>query len=478
MVMSRFAALPGRREIIAGAASSAALCLTRDRASAQDATRVDVAADYDAPGRPIPADFIGLSYESAILATRYFSPGNRSVVGLLRTLGTTGVLRIGGNSSDRSVWQGGAKDLPLGDIYVITPAIIDDLAAFLRAVGWRLIYGLDLGNGTPQDAAEEAAYVARAVGPQLLAFQIGNEPDGFGTWSGLRAPSYEVSAFIAEWQAFVDAVRRRVPDAPFAGPAVASKAQWIAPFADACRDRLVLLTRHYYADGPARAPHVSVARLLGSASQVAPILDGVRAIAGRHGLPYRISETNSIFSEGHPGVSDTLAAALWGLEFMFQVAEAGGAGVNFHAGDHKFYTPIGLNVGERRRAQPLYYGILMFREASRGALVPTHVVPPTDGVSAHTVRADDGTLRVCVINRDLARHVRVRVDSGRQVGPASSLRLAGETPDARDVILGGATVSDFGAWTPLANEAVQREGRLVAVALPPASAMLVTMTAA
>jgi len=28
----------------------------------------------------------------------------------------------------------------------------------------------------PEDAAAEAAYVARATGPQLLAFQIGNEP--------------------------------------------------------------------------------------------------------------------------------------------------------------------------------------------------------------------------------------------------------------------------------------------------------------
>lgn len=476
MAMSRCAGRPCRREVIAGAASSAALCLARRRASAQDATRVDVMVDRDVHGRPIPTGFVGLSYEAAILTANYFSPRNRSLAGLVRTLGSTGVLRIGGNTSDRTVWQGSAKSLPLHDIYVITPAVVDELAAFLRAVGWRLIYGLNLGNGTPEDAAEEAAYVARAVGPQLLAFQIGNEPDGFATWSGLRAPPYEVSAFIAEWQAFADAVRRRLPEAPFAGPAVASEAQWMPPFVDVCLERLVLLTRHYYADGPARAPHVSIPKLLGSASRCGPVLDGVRAVAERHGLPYRISETNSVFSEGHPGVSDTLAAALWGLEFMLQVAEAGGAGVNFHAGDHKFYSPIGLGVGERRRALPLYYGMLMFSEASRGALLPTRVASPAADITAYAVRANDGALRVCLINKALARPVRVRIDSGQEVGTASSLRLAGEAPDAKTVTLGGSTVSDFGAWTPLANEAVQREGRLVAVALPPASAMLLTMT--
>jgi hypothetical protein len=327
MVLSDRAVRPCRRDVIAGAASSAALCLVCNRASAQDATNVDVGVDGDAAGWPVPADFIGLSYESAILATNYFSPANRSVLGLLSRLGGSGVLRIGGNTSDRTVWPAPGQDLPLGDVYVITPTAIDELAAFLRILGWRLIYGLNLGNGTPASAADEAVYVARAVGPQLLAFQIGNEPDGFGAWSGLRAPGYDVSSFAAEWRDFADAIRARLPDAPFAGPAVASEARWVAPFADRTQDRLVLLTRHYYADGPARAPHVSVPRLLRSAPQLKPIVDDLRAIADRHGLPYRITETNSIFAEGHPGVSDTLGAALWGLDMMFQVAAAGAIGV-------------------------------------------------------------------------------------------------------------------------------------------------------
>jgi hypothetical protein len=409
MVMSRREALPCRRDVLVGAASSATTFLAWRGASAREASSVEVVVDYSHPGRPIPADFIGLSYESAILATNYFAPDDGSVLGLLRRLGSTGVLRIGGNTSDQTVWHATGGDLPPSDIYVITPAVIDALAAFLRALGWQLIYGLNLGRGTADSAAEEAAYVARAVGPQLLAFQIGNEPDGFGHWSGMRPPSYDVSAFIADWRTFVAAIRARIPNARFAGPAVVSDPSWIAPFASATRDELVLLTRHYYADGPARAQHVSLPKLLSSAPNVNPVLDDLRAIAEKHALPYRITETNSIFSEGHPGVSDTLGAALWGLELMFQVADAGGVGVNFHAGDHKFYSPIALGAEGRHRAQPLYYAMLMFKEASRGALVPAHVASRNIDVSAYATRALDGALHLCVINKDLQLPVRVRV---------------------------------------------------------------------
>lgn len=95
-----------------------------------------------------------------------------------------------------------------------------------------------------------------------------------------------------------------------------------------------------------------------------------------YGLPYRIAEANSVYNEGQPGVSDTVGAALWGLELMFEAAAAGTAGVNFHAGVHnlrpgddKAYTPIGRSARGRHRARPLYYDMLMFVQAARGALV-------------------------------------------------------------------------------------------------------------
>src|SRR4029077_16940931 len=45
----------------------------------------------------------------------------------------------------------------------------------------------------------------------------------------------------------------------------------------------------------------------------------------------------------------------------------------------KAYTPIARS-GDRYRAMPLYYGMLMFAQAARGALVPAHLAPAPSGL--------------------------------------------------------------------------------------------------
>jgi hypothetical protein len=90
----------------------------------------------------------------------------------------------------------------------------------------------------------------------------------------------------------------------------------------------------------------------------------MRSISESSRLPFRIAETNSVFNEGQPGLSDTIGSALWGIEFMLQVAEAGGQGVNFHTGDAKAYTPIGPGPNGHV-ARPLYYAMLMFNGGAR-----------------------------------------------------------------------------------------------------------------
>ena len=119
-----------------------------------------------------------------------------------------------------------------------------------------------------------------------------------------------------------------------------------------------------------------------SDQQIVPALEQLKQDSRTYRLPFRIAEANSVYNEGQPGVSDTLGAALWGAELMFQLAAAGAAGINFHAGVHnlrpgedKAYTPIARAGGGRYRAAPLYYGMLMFTQAARGALVPVRTAP-------------------------------------------------------------------------------------------------------
>ena len=469
----------GRRAFIGGL--SAALLAPTARAQT-DAARVTV--DYEDAGCPLAPDFIGLSYESAILNPgTYFSPKNATLIALMHALGDAGVLRIGGNTSERTVWEPVGSSAP-GAI-VITPASIDRLAATLRVLGWKLIYGLNLARGTPEAAAEEAAYVARALGPLLLAFQIGNEPDGFGRWTGVRPPTYDVAVFTAEWFRFAAAIRARVPDAAFAGPDVVAAPDWVPAFAAKAPPGLVLMTQHHYAEGPAGDPRVTLPRLLQTSGEIEPLLRTLAETSRVARLPYRIAETNSVFNEGEPGVSDTLGAALWGLDLMFRCAAAGCAGVNFHGGDHntrpernKAYSPIVRGPDGGLRAAPLYYGMLMFAEVGRGSLVPTRVDASRSGLNAFAVRAEDGNLRVCLINKDSPGAIRASISPGRRFSAASVLRLTGPAIDAREgVTLGGAVVDETGRWTPKLRESADQRDGDVTINVPAASAALVALHA-
>jgi hypothetical protein len=464
-----------RRNFLQGVAGLATLHVS-GVSGAVPTISATVAVDDDQQGRVIPDDFTGLSYESAVLASPdYLSPANRSILGLIHGLGARGVLRLGGNSSEATSWRGQGDGNKSG--IVITPKEIDALVALLASLDWRVIYGLNLARGTPEAAADEAAYVAQAAGRRLLAFEVGNEPDGFASWRGVRPRPYDVDTFVAEWKRFRTAIVARVPGALFAGPAIANQQGWIRPFVDAAGDSLAIVTRHYYADGPAFASHVNLTRLMTSAPNFEPILADMRSISDRYGLPFRIEETNSIYLEGQPGVSDTFASALWGLELMFQVAKAGGAGVNFHAGDPKAYTPIGPSESGRHAARPLYYGMLMFKEATqKAALVPASFAAPRQNVVAYATKSSGDALNVCLINKDLEHGARVGIETKRNFASASLLRLTAPSAEAKAVIkLGDSPVDDFGRWLPRRTENL-RWRRNSIVKVPAASAVMVKLS--
>jgi hypothetical protein len=292
----------------------------------------------------------------------------------------------------------------------------------------------------------------------------------------VRPKTYDLAAFLEEWGRFEAAIKRVVPDARFAGPDVAAETEWIAPFTEAASANLVMLTRHYYADGPASNPAVTLGKLMRSAGQVAPVLSEMAAIGAAHRLPWRIAETNFVFAGGRPGVSDTLGAALWGAELMFQIAAAGGAGVNFHAGEDKIYTPISHGPGGGLIARALYYGMLMFAQAT-GDLVPVGLDSRGVILAAYAVRAADGTLRLVVINKD-ARMASARIEPGRRFAKAEVSRLTAPALDATAGIrFGGAAVDDYGGWAAVAREGAQVDGTEIMLDVPGASAALLKLRA-
>ncbi len=408
-----------RRDFLSSASAAAASYLASHLLYAQSAA-ADPATisgtltiDESATLATIPADFIGLSYESAQLANPAFlSAENTALIALFRELSDQGVLRLGGGTSEFTVFT--TEEPPAAAPFdavgpdtsknvksdtPITPKSLRNLRAFLDAANWRCLYGLNLGRGPVARAAEEAFHVQSILGPRLIAFQLGNEPDAWR--NRYRPATWSYADYWKEWSAARTAIVARVPQAKFAGPDVSNKMAYVTGFAEDVKRSapdVVLLTSHYYAMGPAGAPGITIDKLLSPDPKLERDLQIAMAAAHSAGLPYRMSEGNSCWNGGQPGVSDTLASALWVAEVMLDFASLGCAGVNLHGGGSGFYTPIagGLAAGFERR--PEYFGMELIKHFTGATLVHSALECVNDRVRAYAARNAKSTL-VIVINK-------------------------------------------------------------------------------
>jgi hypothetical protein len=195
------------------------------------------------------------------------------------------------------------------------------------------------------------------------------------------------------------------------------------------------------------------------------------------GLPFRLAETNSCYSGGKPGVSDTFASALWAADLMYQLATAGGMGINFHGGGYGWYTPIAGTRDDGFLARPIYYGMLMFAEAGAGQLIETQLegIDKAPLLTAYALQSN-GSLKAAIFNKNQDRRVRLILNAGQPIPQAKALRLrAPRVDDTADVTFGGAPVGANGAWSVAREETLQAKDGIIALDLPAASAALITM---
>ena len=183
-----------------------------------------------------------------------------------------------------------------------------------------------MGTNTPARAADEAAFVARTLGATLQYFQIGNEPDLFDRH--LRDPrTWSSKAYLDEWLAIARAVSARVPGATFGMPDVASRVAWLTDVAAAWPTlanppHVTTLTHHFYFGGPATNPDVNIPNLLKPATvaRVQRTADEASAAADKMGARVRMTEGNTCYRGGKPGLSDVFAAALWSADYSLLLA--------------------------------------------------------------------------------------------------------------------------------------------------------------
>lgn len=462
---------------------------------------------------PIAADFLGLALEYRSIPQ--FAGGdlqsiNPVLVQLIRNLVPQGrpVLRIGGQSGDRTWWPVAGMSQPLGMTYALTPSWMLSARSLAQATNARLILGLGLEAGRTQLAAVEANQLLQGLGPDYVAaLEIGNEPELYTTvpWyrklHGMpipwfkhvgkqvfaRPPKYGPAAFFREFSRTLAVL----PRVPIAGPDTGSF-PWLDRFLPLVSrsSRVRVVTWHAYAlnqcvTDPASAQFPTVANLL-SLPASHGILDGISpyvALAHKAGASFRVDEMNSVTCNGRFGVSDTFASALWVMDALFTIAADGVDGVNVHThpnianGLFDFGHASGPWEGT---VHPLYYGLMMFVQAAPpGSRVLQVQSASQKEMRAWATLAPDHRVRVLLINdsrRDAALGL-VRAPAGP--GSASIERLRGPSAySTGGITLGG---QSFGAQTqtgvlgPVQTTLVAPRSGVYAVSLPAASAALLTL---
>jgi hypothetical protein len=197
-----------------------------------------------------------------------------------------------------------------------------------------------------------------------------------------------------------------------------------------------------------------------------------------------MGENNTCSGHGQQGLSDTLIAGLWAIDYMFEVAKRGGTGINFHNGETGmdgtvpfYYEAIKEDKGAVVQVQPEYYGMLLFAQAGTGSMVSTTVTPSAPDFTAWAIKAS-GFTSVVLNNRNASSGVNATVDLGSAVSSASAIYLQGTpagnlTAAAGSVTIAGAQVTVAGAWARNPPYIQTTSGNNVSVYVPPASAALV-----
>ena len=451
----------------------------RLEAGGEPVCRVKIQVDTQTVVSRIAPDFMGLGYEtSAVAQSNYFSAKNTTLVHLYQNLSPNGLIRIGGNISDHTQYipDGVAKVQTEEGVTVINQASLVELGKFVRATGWKVMWGLNLRSSSPAAAAREARAVNAALGSALHSFEIGNEVD----FQSQFANSYE--AYHTAYLAYKLAIRSALPQAPFSGPDVGGSLDWLTAFAATEAKDVKLLTHHYYRSG-ADNPKATIETLLKHDDQWDVRLDKLQAISRNEGVSYRINEVNSFSGGGKTGVSDTFAAALWCLDYMFELASHGGAGINVETdiNQHAWishYSPIVHDATGHCHAQPEYYGMLAFALAGKGDLLKLTLDKGEINLSAHATKDKRGRLWLTVVNRDLMRDAEVEAVLPAGFATAAAFRLKAPAVNSLDqVTFAGAEVSTNGRWTAGMPERLAVSQGAVHLQVPHASAVLVRVQA-
>ncbi len=418
----------------------------------------------------VPPSFLGLSTEYRALPdwTRRIPVATR-VLSLLHVPGDSPlVLRIGGDSSSEALWEPDVREVPDWEV-ALTPAWLADTRALVRASRVGLILDLNLLTASPAIGAEWARAAEAALPAGTIAgFEIGNEPDLYNRrhWLAIVSgtslgalylpPSLSPMDYAGDFRAYERALAASASGVALLGPAIANPSRnvrYIATLLAGPHPGLRAVTAHLYPYSacavPGAASYPTIARLLSEAATagIAKSIEPAVRLARRAGLPFRLTELNSVTCGGRPAVSDAFVTALWAPDALFELLRAGADAVDVHVRPGTVNAAFSL-TSHGLSARPLLYGLILFART----LAPDSELAPVRVQGSHSlrlkawaVRLRSGALHVLLINKG-AEAVRVSL---RLPGfaPASVERLSAPSVTSRTgTSLDGQHLSVAGRW--------------------------------
>ncbi|KAI1137099.1 glycoside hydrolase family 79 protein [Hypoxylon sp. FL0543] len=349
--------------------------------------------------------------------------------------GTKPYIRVGGNTQDFAIYNASLK-IAINGTYNLSrsadyPTTIEIGPSYFESYNTlpnvKFSHGFNMG-GNHDDRQwdtllKTAALACQALDKDNLYFwEYGNEPDLFS--GAVRPSDWTESDYVAEWlngtRNVYSIFNHSCPDssndtvgwlAPsFAGTSNHLKASrtWSSGMND--DNDIKLFSSHNYISG-AETPGVTLQGTLMNHTNIARSVDAhVAENASLNlgaGIPYILGETNSLYHQGRPGLSNTFGAALWAVDFALYCAAVGIGRVHFHMGtDYRYasWQPVATKKTSIGTKAPYYGNIaaaaFLGHAGTRIARVPLAgpEVDPEVDVAYASFDADGKLSRILALN--------------------------------------------------------------------------------
>lgn len=275
-------------------------------------------------------------------------------------------------------------------------------------------------------------------GDKLAYWQLGNEPDLYKTSSqGPVRPSWwNETYYVEEWMNKTGTIRQLVqqycPDvidsekflfyAPsFAG--VGNSLNMIKTWQQGLGsgNDIAFVDSHNYISGAEVLGVTLQGTLMNHTSTVLSVnkhLNESRYLQPYTKLGYILGETNSLYNQGRPGLSNTFGACLWGVDFNLYNAATNIKRVHMHQGTNYRYAswqPIDTDLATKGTKAP-YYGNIMVA-AMLGNLTESNV-----SISNIDLASEQNTAYAAYVDAKLKRIALVQMTSYNYTDDTASIR--------------------------------------------------------